>query len=109
MADVEKRIAALEKKSRNDAERIQALFGDTKALSLVVDSLGAAVCADNKPLLRTIIKNLKLFEDDARSLNEHDLTIARLRSSRKFFESRLEKADGARSNPSKDASPPRKK
>lgn len=94
MAEIEERLTELEKRIRADAEKIQALFGDTQGLILVVESLGAAVCAGNKPLLRTVIANLKTFEDNARLLNEHDLTIERVRHSREFFESRLIKTEG---------------
>jgi hypothetical protein len=59
MPEIEQRLKALKKQARADTERLHALFGDTKALSLVIDAIGAAICAGNKPLLRTIIKNLQ--------------------------------------------------
>lgn len=93
MPDLERRLKAVEKRVQAQHEVIQGLFGDTKALSLVTDALGAAICANNKPLLRTVIKNLQQFEDFARMQNEHDRTIARLRYQREFYEGRLNKFD----------------
>ncbi len=93
MSDLEKRLALLEKRFRNTAEYLQTLRGDIKGVSLILNFVGAAVAADNKPLLRTIIKNLQTFEKDAKIHNEHDMTLMRLRFAREFFESRLEKAD----------------
>lgn len=93
MSDIEQRLKSLEKRSRIEAERSQALQGDIKGVVLVVDSISAAIAADNKPLLRTIIKNLKTFEDVSRVQNEHDLTMKRLRAARKFFEGRLKSAE----------------
>jgi hypothetical protein len=63
-------------------------------LTFIVDAIGAATASDNKPLLRTIILNLKTFEEVARSQNEHDMTMKRLRAARKFFEGRLKGLEG---------------
>ena len=60
-------------------------YGDTlKGVTHVVDCLGASVAADDKRILRAIIANLKTFEDAARAQNEHEATVKRLRSARKF-------------------------
>jgi hypothetical protein len=107
MLDIEQRVKALEKRARIDAERWQAVFGDTKALSLIIDAIGAAISASNRPLLRTIIKSLETCEDAARIQNEHGLTIERIRMSRKFFESRLRKADEGDSTPPVGGAPRR--
>ncbi len=109
MTDIEKRLKALEKRARADTERWNALFGDTKALSLIADAIGAAICANNKPLLRTVIKNLQSFENAARIQNEHGLTIDRLRHARQFYEARLKKADEGGSTSSTNSAPPRKR
>lgn len=109
MADIEHRLKALEKQTRNQREQIQALFGDTKALTIIIDSLGAAICANNKPLLRTVILNLRQFETFSRQQNEHEATIVRLRTMREFFEGRLNKADGVVPPPAADDAPRRQR
>lgn len=109
MATVEQRLSALEKRAAAQREQIQALFGDTKALSIIAEAIGAAVAADNKALLRTIILNLRQYEKFGRDLNEHDLTIARLRSTREFFEGRLDKATGGAPHPSSGGAHRRRK
>lgn len=106
MPDLEQRLKTLEKRARADVERWHAVQGDVKGVVLIIDSIGAAVAADNRPLLRTIITNLKTFEDGARMQNEHDLTMKRVRLAREFFESRLKKAErgstsGSRGGPRK--------
>lgn len=94
MADIEARLKALEKRVRADTERWHAIGGDLKGIVCILDSMGAAIAADNKPLLRTIIGNLKTFEDGARLQNEHEMTMKRVRYQREFFERRLKKAEG---------------
>lgn len=109
MPDIEQRLKALEKRARADTERWQAVFGDTKALSIIIDAIGAAICADNKPLLRTVIKNLQSFENAARIQNEHGLTIERIRDAWKFYESRLKNAGASGSTAQDDGKPHRKR
>jgi hypothetical protein len=92
--DIEKRLKSLEKRARIDAERWQAVEGDIKGIVFVIDSIGASVAAGSKPILQTILKNLKTFEDVARSQNEHEFTMKRIRASRKFFEGRLKLVEG---------------
>ena len=106
MPDLERRLKAVEKRVQAQHEAIQGLFGDTKALSLVTDALGAAICANNKPLLRTVIKNLRQYEDFARMQNEHDRTIARLRHQREFYEGRLNKLDQGGADIANSGGPP---
>ncbi len=93
MADLETRLKALEKRARNDTERWNSVAGDIKGLVCIIDAMGAAIGADNKPLLRTIIVNLKTFEDGARLQNEHETTMKRVRYQREFFERRLKLAE----------------
>jgi hypothetical protein len=89
MSDIERRLKTLEKQALIDAERRQTLLGHIKGVTHVVDCLGTAIAADNKPLLRAIIANLKTCEDAAQSLNEHEATVKRLRVAREFFAERL--------------------
>jgi len=88
MATIEQRLRAVEKRSQVHNEQIQALFGDTKALSFVAESIGRAFGADNKAALKKIILSLRRYEKFAHDLNEHGMTIARLRATYEFFEGR---------------------
>ena len=93
MADFETRLKILEKRSRTDTERWNSIAGDIKGIVCIIDAMGAAIGADNKLLLRTIISNLKIFENGARLQNEHEMTMKRVRYQREFFERRLAKAE----------------
>jgi hypothetical protein len=106
MPDLEKRLTTLEKQFRKVAEYLETLRGDIKGVSLILNSVGAAITADNKPLLRTIIKNLQMYEQDAMIYNDHELTLMKLRFARGFFEKLLEKADKDDQEP-EDANVPR--
>ena len=93
MSDIERRLKSLEKQALIDAERWQTLRGHIKGVTHVVECLGAAIAGDDKRILRAIIANLKTFEHSARSLNEHEATVKRLRVARKFFDERLKETE----------------
>ena len=90
-AEIEKRLAALEKRARTDDIRWQMLDADLKAFRIIIECIGRPVCAANPALTPIIIKNLKAFEDDARLLNLHSSTVSRLRGRREYFEQVSEK------------------
>jgi hypothetical protein len=92
MSNIEDRLAALEKRAAEDTERWPAVAGDIMGIVLTIDAIGAAICADNQELLRTVILNLNNCEHGARMQIEHHLTIGRIWYAREFFESCLEKA-----------------
>jgi len=91
MTDIEKRLKALEKRARIDNERWQIVDAQLKAFSLIIDAIGAPICAATPSILPTIILNLQNYEKAARVQNKHDATIQRLRHARKFFETRAAK------------------
>jgi hypothetical protein len=94
MPTIEQRLRNLEKQALIDAERWQTLRGHIKGVTHVVDCLGGAIAGNEKRLLRAIIANLKTFEDVARAQNEHEATVKRLRSARKFFDGLLKEIKG---------------
>jgi hypothetical protein len=91
MADIEKRLKALEKRARVDDERWQKLDGHMKGFSLIIDAIGAPICEATPSVLPAIIANLQNFENHARVQNKHDATIRQLRHARVFFEARVVK------------------
>jgi hypothetical protein len=93
MSDIERRLKSLEKQALIDAERWKTLLGHIKGVTHVVDCLGATIAGDDQRILRAIIANLKTYEDSARSLNEHEATVKRLRDARKFFAERLKETE----------------
>lgn len=89
--DFEKRLRELEKRARIDDVRWAMLDGSMKGAHLVLQSLGAPLAAISPAVLRTIIQNLRNYEEAAKTMNEHTETISQLRSAREFFEGRLPK------------------
>lgn len=85
MTDIMKRVAALEQREN---EHWEALRAHLKSFSLIVDCIGAPICAANPDLLPVIIKNLKGYEKEARLQNHHSVLLWQLGSTRKFFEER---------------------
>jgi hypothetical protein len=91
MPDIERRLRALEKRVVTETEWLQALKAHIKALSLVIDCIGAPLCAANPAIVSVIVRNLKSYEKRARVQNEHDIVLWQLRETREFFEGRLPK------------------
>jgi hypothetical protein len=89
---VEERLAHLEKLAQHDDERWKHLEGDLKGFEMVIDSIGAPICGSFPALLPTIISNLRVYEEGARTYNAHQATISRVRVAREFFEGRLDKS-----------------
>lgn len=90
-----------------DIERWHAMSGEIKAFSSIITAIVAPMCVGKPDRLRTIIGNLKVCEEVARSQNEHGQMIRRIRFERRTFEDRLKKYYGDSSSP-KDGAAPRK-
>jgi hypothetical protein len=93
MTDTEKRLKILERQMRLENERWHSTQSRLKALSMIIDSISAPVCAANPLLLPVIVKNIKAYEKEARVLNQHADLLWQLRQARKFFEARLANLD----------------
>ena len=91
MSKIEARLEELEKKARINRERWEEMAGDIKGVALALDCIGAAL-ATHPSAMREIITSLETVENVARSQNEHETTIKRLRACREFFEERLKKS-----------------
>jgi hypothetical protein len=109
MDDIEKRIKALEKRSRDDIERWQALEGDLKAFSAALTCIVRPIGVTNPKIIRTVIKNLKTYETVSRMDNQHSQMIVRLRRIREVFESQLKEIETNGSSSEDLDKPPRKK
>jgi hypothetical protein len=92
--DIEKRLKTLEKRARTDDERWQMLDAQIKAFRLIFPSIGASICAGNPSILSIIIANLRTYEESARMMNEHAMTIREFQFAREFFESRRKTGEG---------------
>ena len=95
LANIERRLKALEKRAQTNDEVWQTLDGHIKAFSLIIDAIGAPICATIPSIGKTIITNLRNFENAGR--NNHDVTIRQLRHAREFFEAQIKK--GGKGNP----------
>jgi hypothetical protein len=86
MADLEKRLKALEKRAQKDDDRWQMLDAQSKALPMILRAICAPICAADPGLLRAIIANLRTFEESSRLLNEHSILIGEFRRVRLSLE-----------------------
>jgi hypothetical protein len=110
MADIEKRLKALEKRTRIDDERWQMLDAEIKALFLIFQAIGVPLCAADPTMSGAIIANLSTFESVARMQNEHARTIRKLRKLREFLVSQMEEiGKGDHPSSSNNDKPDRKK
>jgi hypothetical protein len=87
-SDLEKRIAKLEERQRDDDEKWAILEAHLKSIEMMIQSIGCATGAGQNNASDAIIQNLKSFEDAARTYNFDSRAISRLKKMRKFFEDR---------------------
>ena len=107
MANIEKRLKALEKRAQTNDEVWQTLDGHIKAFSLIIDAIGAPICATIPSIGNTIITNLRNFENAGK--NNNDVTIRQLRRAREFFEAQIKKSGKGNPLPATDVAPPRRR
>jgi hypothetical protein len=89
MADIEKRLAALEIQATRDAEFQHALRGQIKALSLVIDCISKPLCLSEPRLAETVLMSLETVEKEARRQNQHADFFWQIGQARNFFEARM--------------------
>jgi len=109
MPSIEQRLRTLEKRAQIENERFEATKAHLKALSTILDCIGAPICAANPPILPVIIKNLKECEKEMRKLNQHEILLWQLRRARGFFEKRKAKAEKAAPGSANDSESRRKR
>jgi len=109
MTSIEKRLKALEKQMRLENEHWHAIQSRLKALSLIIDCIGAPICAANPSLLSVIIKNIKGYEKEARIQNQHADLLWQLRQAREFFELRITNLKKGGSKPLSGGEPQKRK
>jgi hypothetical protein len=107
LAKIEKRLKALEKRAQTNDEVWQTLDGHIKAFSLVIDAIGAPICATIPSIGKTIITNLRNFENAGK--NNNDVTIRQLRHAREFFEAQIKKSGKGNPLPASDVAPRRRR
>lgn len=86
MADIEKRLDAIEKRLMVDIEQWQKMQAQIKGLRLVVEAIAIAALGTSKTPVKTAIKNLAAYERASRMQNEHEALIREIRSAREFFQ-----------------------